>query len=97
MNFLRRLFAPKRPKIEFNKSTVRFMKRWKRKLEFRIRTRERFAIGGSPADRLLMRNARKRERQAGTADGEVFATLIAVGLAMIVGAIVCYSFWRVIK
>lgn len=64
MNFLRRLFAPKRPKIEFNKSTVRFMKRWKRKLEFRIRARARFAIGANAYDRRCMRNARKRERAA---------------------------------
>jgi hypothetical protein len=63
MNFLRRLFV-KKPRITITPDTIRFMKRWKRHLEFRMRMRERFAIGGTPADRRLMRNARKRERAA---------------------------------
>jgi hypothetical protein len=35
---------------------------WRQKLN--LARRERFAIGGTKNDRRLMRNARKRERQA---------------------------------
>lgn len=64
MNFLRKLFTTKPKQRRITKDDIRAMARWKRRLEFRLRMRDRFAIGGSPVDRRLMRNARKRERAA---------------------------------
>lgn len=81
MNFLRRLFAPKRKhSVPATPTAIRFMRRWKRHLEFRIRQRARFAVNGSADDRRLMRNARKRERAAGYAASEMVIVIIVAML-----------------